>query len=121
VAVSLETGKRAWDVPLGDLRAMVGLPATAGAPTGSPNLGGAIATESGLVFIAATLDRAFRAFDTATGRELWRADLPAGGKATPMTYRAAGRQFVVVAAGGDGGRFGRDDRLIAYALPADAP
>jgi quinoprotein glucose dehydrogenase len=118
VAVSLETGRRVWDVPLGDLRAMTGLPE--GPATGSPNLGGAIATAGGVVFIAATLDRAFRAFDAATGRELWRADLPAGGKATPMTYGAGGRQYVVIAAGGDGGRFGKDDELIAYALPDGA-
>jgi quinoprotein glucose dehydrogenase len=73
-------------------------------------------TAGGLVFIAATLDRRFRAYDIETGRVLWAADLPAGGKATPMTYSAGGRQYVVIAAGG-GGRFGRGDAIVAFALP----
>ena len=96
----------AWNVPLG----------TMGGFPGAVNLGGPIATASGVVFIGATLDRAIRAFDTETGRELWKADLPAGARATPMTYEAGGRQFVVIAAGG-GGPFGFGDAIIAFALP----
>ncbi len=121
VAVSLRTGERLWDVPLGSpgplLRSAGSRPP--GAPDlGSPNLGGPIATAGGLVFIAATLDRHLRAFDIETGRELWRAPLPAGGKATPMTYRGGdGRQYVVVAAGGDGEVFGKGDEVLAFALP----
>ncbi|HXM39439.1 MAG TPA: pyrroloquinoline quinone-dependent dehydrogenase [Gemmatimonadales bacterium] len=107
VAVSLSTGGILWDVPLGMM------PAGAG----SPNLGGPIVTASGLVFIGATVDRALRAFDVQTGRELWKASLPAGARATPMTYEAGGRQFVVIAAGG-GGPFGAGDAIIAFALPA---
>jgi quinoprotein glucose dehydrogenase len=106
VAVSLETGRILWDVPLG------GIPAG----PGSPNLGGPIVTAGGLVFIGATIDRAFRAFDVATGRELWKATLPAGARATPMTYESDGRQFVVIAAGG-GGPFGAGDAIVAFALP----
>jgi quinoprotein glucose dehydrogenase len=106
VAVNLATGGILWNVPLG---AMGGVP-------GSPNLGGPIATASGLVFIGATIDRQFRAFDVETGRELWSAPLPAGARATPMTYEAGGRQFVVIAAGG-GGPFGAGDAIIAFALP----
>jgi quinoprotein glucose dehydrogenase len=106
VAVSLNTGAIVWNVPLG----------TMGGFPGSPHLGGPIATASGLVFIGATLDRAIRAFDVETGRELWKADLPAGARATPMTYEAGGRQFVVIAAGG-GGPFGAGDAIIAFALP----
>jgi len=68
------------------------------------------------VFIGATLDRAFRAFDVETGRELWRTSLPAGARASPMTYEAGGRQYVVIAAGG-GGRFGDGDAIVAFALP----
>ena len=83
---------------------------------GAVNLGGPIATASGIVFIGATLDRAMRAFDIETGRELWKADLPAGARATPMTYEAGGRRFVVIAAGG-GGPFGAGDAFIAFALP----
>jgi quinoprotein glucose dehydrogenase len=106
VAVSLSTGAIVWSVPLG---AMGGFP-------GSANLGGPITTGGGVVFIGATLDRAIRAFDVETGRELWKADLTAGARATPMTYEAGGRQFVVIAAGG-GGPFGAGDALIAFALP----
>src|SRR5256885_16019731 len=66
---------------------------------GSFNLGGALLTASGLVFIAGTFDQHLRAFDVETGRELWSAALPAAGHALPMTYVAEGRQYVVVAAG----------------------
>ena len=86
---------------------------------GSPNLGGAIATAGGLAFVGATLDRQLRAFDLETGRELWRGALPAGGKATPMTYAVDGRQYVAIAAGGDGNVFGRADELVVFALDGD--
>jgi len=106
VAVNLSTGGIAWNVPLG----------TMGGFPGSLNLGGPIVTAGGMVFIGATLEHAIRAFDVETGRELWKADLPAGARATPMTYEAGGRQFVVIAAGG-GGPFGTGDAIIAFALP----
>jgi quinoprotein glucose dehydrogenase len=118
VGVDLRKGAIAWRAPLG--RPPQGGPGAGAAETlGSPNLGGAITTAGGLTFIGATLDRTFRAFDTRTGRELWHAPLPAGGKATPMTYRAgrAGRQFVAIAAGGDGDAFGSGDAIMVYALP----
>ncbi len=106
VAVNLKTGGIAWTVPLG----------TMGGAPGSPNLGGPIVTAGAVVFIGATLDRMLRAFDVETGRELWKAPLPAGARATPMTYEAGGRQYVVIAAGG-GGPFGAGDAIIAFALP----
>lgn len=114
VAVDLNTGLIKWESPLGALP----LPAGSSTPanTGSANLGGPIVTASGLVFIGATLDRRFHAFDVETGRELWSTELPSGGKATPMTYEAGGRQYVVIAAGG-GGRFGPGDHIIAFSLP----
>lgn len=69
---------------------------------------------------AATLDRRLRAFDTASGRELWSTPLPAGAKATPMTYRGAdGRQYVVIAAGGDGDVFGKSDQLLTSPVVRD--
>ena len=70
-------------------------------PLGAPNLGGSIATAGGLVFIGATTDKFLRAFDAASGEEIWSARLPYTANATPMTYRLRqdGRQFVVVAAG----------------------
>jgi quinoprotein glucose dehydrogenase len=106
VAVNLATGTIQWDVPLG----------TFGGFPGSPQLGGAIVTAGGLVFIGATPDRAFRAFDVETGRELWKAALPAGARATPMTYESGGRQFVVIAAGGTD-IWGSGDAIVAFALP----
>ena len=77
-----------------------------------------IVTGSGLVFIAAAMDNHIRAFDVESGVELWRADLPAGGQATPMTYVASGRQYLIIAAGGHN-RLGttRGDSIIAFALP----
>ena len=84
------------------------------------NLGGPISTSGGLVFIGATLDAYIRAFDVETGRELWRHKLPAGGKATPMTYLGPdGRQYVVISAGGDGKSWGKADSIMAFALPKD--
>ena len=115
VAVDLGTGLIKWQSPLGSMPLPAGSPTPAVA-SGSPQLGGPIVTASGIVFIAATLDRKFRAFDIETGRELWSVDLPAGGKATPMTYETGGRQFVVIAAGG-GDDFGAGDYIMAFALP----
>ena len=90
----------------------------AGAATlGSPNLGGPIVTAGGVIFIAATIDQKVRAFDVETGRELWAGQLPAGGKATPMTYMVNGRQYIAIAAGGDGAFFGKGDQVVVFALP----
>jgi quinoprotein glucose dehydrogenase len=120
-AVSLRTGKTLWDVPLGTAEGLdkIGLPKL---PSGGGmvNLGGPISTSGGLVFIGATLDAYIRAFDVETGRELWRHKLPAGGKATPMTYLGPdGRQYVVISAGGDGKSWGKADSIMAFALPKD--
>jgi quinoprotein glucose dehydrogenase len=109
-AVDLSAGAIRWQVPLGSMAMDL--------IRGLPNLGGPIVTRSGLVFIAAATDDKLRAFDAGTGKELWQAPLPAGGQATPMTYVEGGRQFVVIAAGGNhmmGTRFG--DAVVAFALP----
>ena len=120
VAIDLNTGTRKWDVPLGTLGGMLppGTSAAQAAALGSINLGGAISTAGGVVFIAATLDHALRAFDVETGRQLWKGELPAGGKATPMTFQGPrdGRQYVVIAAGGDGEVFGLSDSIVAFKL-----
>jgi quinoprotein glucose dehydrogenase len=118
VAISLETGRTLWEVPLGTVRGLAPTAVADALPSGggSPNLGGAITTASGVVFIGAAVDRSLRAFDIATGRELWRAELPAGAKATPMTYQVGGRQYVSVAAGG-GGLWGKGDAIVTFALP----
>jgi hypothetical protein len=77
-------------------------------------------TQGGLAFIGAAMDNYLRAFDLQTGKELWKGRLPAGGQATPMSYRLRenGRQFVIIAAGGHG-RMGTDigDSVVAFALP----
>jgi quinoprotein glucose dehydrogenase len=83
---------------------------------GSLHLGGPIVTAGGLVFIGATLDRKLRAFDVSSGRELWSTELPAGARATPMTYATGDRQYVVISAGG-GDDFGAGDWVMAFALP----
>lgn len=117
VAVDLTTGAHKWNVPLGTIQSLA---PQAPSEWGSPNLGGAITTRSGVVFIGAALDHALRAFDIETGRELWKGVLPAGARATPMTYRVreGGRQFVVVAAGGSD-VFGTGDAIVAFALPPE--
>lgn len=118
LAVSLDSGERLWEIPFGTSRDMTPLPF--GIDFGLPNMGGPIVTASGLVFIGAALDDYIRAYDIESGEELWRGRLPAGGQATPMTYRLRpdSRQFVVLAAGGHG-MLGTHlgDHLIAYALP----
>jgi quinoprotein glucose dehydrogenase len=77
-------------------------------------------TAGGLIFIGASADETFRAFDKQTGAILWQSALPFGGNASPSTYLVNGRQFVVISAGG--GKSGRPagGRLIAFALPESA-
>jgi quinoprotein glucose dehydrogenase len=114
-AIDLNRGEIRWQVPLGEFPELTrrGI-----APTGTPNLGGSIVTAGGLVFIGATMDEKFRAFDSATGKLLWEYKLPFGGYATPCTYSVGGRQYVVIAAGG-GGKLGTKsgDAYVAFALP----
>jgi len=113
-AIDLDAGEIRWSVPLGEFEELRrrGIP-----PTGTENYGGPIVTAGGLVFIAATKDEKFRAFDKRTGEVLWETTLPAGGYATPATYEAGGRQYVVIAAGG--GKMGTksSDAYLAFALP----
>jgi quinoprotein glucose dehydrogenase len=120
VAIDLRSGKKVWEVPTGAPRLRAGpsgQPLGDAAPAGTLTLGGPIATAGGLVFMAATMfDDHLRAFDIDTGKLLWEAALPAGGKATPMTFSAGGRQYVAVTAGGDGDNFTRGDWLVAFAL-----
>jgi glucose dehydrogenase len=114
-AFDLNTGDIAWQVVLGELKELTarGIP-----PTGTQNIGGSIVTAGGLVFIGSTQDELFRAFDKTNGKVLWEAQLPAGGYATPCTYEANGKQYVVIAAGGGGKpRTRSGDAYVAFALP----
>jgi quinoprotein glucose dehydrogenase len=97
LAIQASTGDKKWEVPLGQFSPK--LPAK----FGSISLGGPISTAGGLVFIGSTLDRALYAFNSETGEQLWKGDLPTSAKATPMTFQGPdGRQYVVVSAGGYG-------------------
>src|SRR6185436_7431836 len=86
-------------------------------PTGTENYGGPVVTSGGLIFIAASKDEMFRAFDQKTGKVLWQTKLPAGGYATPSTYMVNGRQFVVIACGGGKMGTASGDAYVAFALP----
>jgi quinoprotein glucose dehydrogenase len=123
-AIDMKTQETRWEKPLGTARdsGPLGIPIGLPLEMGVPNIGGSVVTAGGLIFIAATQEQSIRAINLESGKLLWSARLPAGGQATPMTYRSAasGRQFVVVAAGGKwmlNTRVG--DYLVAYALPQE--
>ena len=117
VAVDLAAGTIAWRRTLGVLDKLMPVPIPLA--WGTPTAGGPLATAGGLVFIGATMDERFRAFDIETGRQLWETHTPTASMATPMTYRIDGRQYVVVASGGHMWQYGFKigDWLSAYALP----
>jgi quinoprotein glucose dehydrogenase len=112
-AIDLNSGEYQWSIPLGheaslnDPRFPV---------SGTENYGGPVITAGGVIFIAATKDEKFRAFNMATGEQLWETELPAGGYATPATYLSDGQQYVVIACGG--GKMGTPsgDRYLAFTL-----
>jgi quinoprotein glucose dehydrogenase len=114
-AIDLNTGEYAWTIPFGEYPELV---AKGFKKTGSENYGGPIVTAGGLIFIGATCyDRKFHAFDKGTGELLWETTLPAAGNATPATYEANGRQFVVIAAGGGKSKDPPGGSYIAFTLP----
>jgi quinoprotein glucose dehydrogenase len=87
-------------------------------PTGTQLFGGGVVTAGGLVFIGASRDEKFRAFDKDTGEILWEFQLPAGGYATPATYEVEGTQFLTVAAGGGGFQGTKTaDYYLTFSLP----
>jgi quinoprotein glucose dehydrogenase len=119
-AVDLKTGNALWQHTLGNASnsGPFGIPLHLPLPLGTPNIGGSIVTKGGVIFIAATQDKYFRAVDEKTGKVLWEVQLPAGGHATPMTYLGRdGRQYVLINAGGSTSfGTGSSDAFIAYRL-----
>ena len=113
-AIDLNTGEYVWTKVFGsypELEAK-GIP-----QTGSESYGGPVITASGLLFIAGTKDKKFRAYNKATGKLLWETTLPAAGFATPSTYEVDGRQYVVIACGGTKLGAEKGDSYVAFALP----
>jgi quinoprotein glucose dehydrogenase len=111
-AVDMKKGAIVWEVPLGGKFPFFDA-------LGLPGVGGPMITSTGLVFISAVSDDYLRAFEIETGHELWKAKLPAGGQATPMSYLWGGAQYIVIAAGGHSTQgTSPGDSIVAFALPA---
>jgi quinoprotein glucose dehydrogenase len=112
-AIEMNSGKHLWQVPLGEYPELT---AKGIAPTGTDLYGGPAVTAGGLLFIAATKDEMFRAFDRKTGKILWEYKLPAAGYASPSIYSIGGVQYVVIACGGGKVKTKSSDRYLAFAL-----
>jgi quinoprotein glucose dehydrogenase len=122
-AIDMRSRRVVWQHPLGTARSNgpFGLPTFMPIEVGTPNNGGPIITAGNLIFVAAATDNQIRAINIRTGEVLWSAVLPGGGQATPMTYSANGKQYLVIMAGGH--HFMRtpvSDALVAFALPNEA-
>jgi quinoprotein glucose dehydrogenase len=116
----LRAGKVVWQHRNGTVRDLSPLPLPF--KMGVPSLGGPLLTAGGVGFLSGTMDNYLRAYDSASGKQLWQGRLPAGGQATPVSYSVDGRQYVVVAAGGHGSTGTKaGDYVMAYALPKPAP
>jgi quinoprotein glucose dehydrogenase len=115
-AIELATGRFVWRIPFGEFPELA---ARGQRDTGSENYGGPLVTSGGLLFIGATIhDRKFRAFDKASGKLLWQAELPFSADATPITYQVDGRQYVAIYASGGKERGGATRGVyLAFALP----
>lgn len=113
-AINLNTGKLVWQNTFGEFPELkaAGIP-----PTGTENYGGPVITAGGVLFIAATRDGMFRAYNKRTGKLLWETKLPAAGFATPSTYQVGGKQYVVIACGGTKLGTRKGNQVVAFALP----
>ncbi|MDU7870884.1 MAG: PQQ-binding-like beta-propeller repeat protein, partial [Pantoea sp.] len=120
-AIDMKTQKIVWQVPVGTVQdtGPFGIKMRMKMPVGMPTLGGTLATQGGLVFIAGTQDYYLRAFDASTGKEVWKARLPVGSQGGPMSYVSpkTGKQYILISAGGARQSPDRGDYVIAYALP----
>ncbi|MBS0846773.1 membrane-bound PQQ-dependent dehydrogenase, glucose/quinate/shikimate family [Citrobacter sp. JGM124] len=119
-AIDMKTKKVVWQVPVGTVQdtGPFGIKMKAQMPVGMPTLGGTLATQGGLVFIAGTQDYYLRAYDSATGKEVWKARLPVGSQGGPISYISPknGKQYILISAGGARQSPDRGDYVIAYAL-----
>lgn len=119
-AIDLKTQKIAWSVPAGTVKdaSVLGFKLGLGIPVGLPTIGGSMVTQGGVLFFASTLDYYLRAYDSSTGKELWKGRLPVGSQATPISYKSptTGEQFVLISAGGARNSDDRGDYVIAYKL-----
>jgi quinoprotein glucose dehydrogenase len=113
-AIDLQTGKYLWKIPFGEFEELKkkGIPTT-----GRENYGGSVITAGGLLFIGATADNKFRAYNKRTGKLLWETTLPASGVATPAVYAVDGKQYVVIACGGSKWGGPNGDSYVAFSLP----
>ena len=113
-AIDLNSGDFLWSIPFGETISLKqkGFPIT-----GTENYGGPIITQNGLLLIAATKDGYFRAFDKRTGKILWEYELPAPSFATPTTYMYDGKQYIVLACGGEKLGTKKGNQIIAFTLP----
>ncbi|HET8735692.1 MAG TPA: PQQ-binding-like beta-propeller repeat protein [Pricia sp.] len=111
-AINLNTGKYIWSVPFGNTPEL----GAEGVGTGTENYGGAVVTENGLLFIGATRDGYFRAYDKHTGKILWEYRLPAAAFATPAMYQVDGKQYIAIACGGEKLGTEKGNRIVAFAL-----
>lgn len=123
-AIDMKTQQIAWQVPVGTVQdtGPMGVKMRLPLPVGLPTLGGTLATQGGLVFFAGTQDYYLRAWDSATGKEIWKSRLPVGSQGGPMSFKSpkTGKQYVVISAGGARQSPDRGDYVIAYALPDSA-
>lgn len=113
-AIDMNSGEYLWQIPLGITES---LKAEGHPPTGTENYGGPVITENGLLFIAATKDGYFRAFDRSSGKMLWEYKLPAAAFATPALYEAGGKQYIAIACGGEKLGTPKGHTIMAFALP----
>lgn len=119
-AIDLNRREILWQVPVGTVQdtGPLGIKMRLPIPIGMPTLGPSLATASGLVFFAGTQDFYLRAYDSNTGKEIWKSRLPVGSQSGPMSYRSpsTGKQYILINAGGARQSPDRGDYILAYSL-----